>query len=204
MVMGRSSLGTGGVLTEVYCYRNQWRSHRQGTYASSFFCSYPLVPALPVPQSKLDLHALHDAEPRRACRLASSRTRCTAHVRALAPALPVVVAPLRAQFRVSHLRQLLVEVAVAVSRHDALEELRRRYAWGAARGDEFAWGNEVSNACGWSPPRGDAGKKYICVSEEIGTVPLRVDICAVEHVNGTPSCQKTGRAIYAQKICGWQ
>ncbi len=124
-------------------------------------------------QSKLDLHALHDAEPRRACRLASSRTRRTAHVRALAPALPVVVAPLRAQFRVSHLRQLLVEVAVAVSGYDALEELGRRYAWGAPRGDEFTWGDEVSDGCGWSPRRGDAGKKYIRVGEEIGTVSLR-------------------------------
>ncbi|KAF8963726.1 hypothetical protein BDZ97DRAFT_1758347 [Flammula alnicola] len=47
---------------------------------------------------------------------------------ARAPALPIIVAPLRMQFRVPHLREHVVKVAVPVPRDDALEELRGGYA----------------------------------------------------------------------------
>ena len=55
----------------------------------------------------------------------------------------VIIAPFRHQFRMTHFRELLVEDAVPVAAHDALEQVRRRDAGRAARGEELAW-REVS------------------------------------------------------------
>ena len=54
----------------------------------------------------------------------------------------VVVAALGHELRVAHPRELLVEDAVPVAAHDALEQLGGRHARRAARGEELA--------CVWS------------------------------------------------------
>lgn len=51
----------------------------------------------------------------------------------------IIVTALRSKLSMSHLREFIIKVTLAVAQDDTLEEFRRRNSWRAACGYEFAW-----------------------------------------------------------------